>query len=139
MKLVKRNHSIPTFFDDFFVRDFFETPTNSHHTIPAVNIHENENDYEVEVAAPGMKKENFNVKLEKNYLVISAETKEEKEEKKGKTTSREFSYKSFKRAFTVDSDKIDAEHIKASYENGILQLVLPKKTAVEAAKTITIL
>ena len=86
-----------------------------------------------------MKKENFNVKLEKNYLVISAETKEEKEEKKGKTTSREFSYKSFKRAFTVDSDKIDAEHIKATYENGILQLVLPKKTAVEAAKTITIL
>jgi HSP20 family protein len=138
MKLVKRNHSIPTFFDDFFVKDFFETPTYSKHTVPAVNIHENENDFEVEVAAPGLKKEDFNVKLEKNYLIISAENKEEKEERKGKTTSREFSYKSFRRAFTVDSEKIDADNIKAIYENGILQLVLPKRTVVEASKTITI-
>ncbi len=138
MKLVKRNHSIPTFFDDFFVKDFFETPTYSKHTVPAVNIHENENDFEVEVAAPGLKKEDFNVKLEKNYLIISAENKEEKEERKGKTTSREFSYKSFRRAFTVESEKIDADNIKAIYENGILQLVLPKRTVVEASKTITI-
>lgn len=138
MKLIKRNHSIPSFFDDFFVRDFFDAPTYNQHTVPAVNIHENENDYEVEVAAPGLKKESFNVKLEKNYLIISAENKEEKEERKGKTTSREFSYKSFRRAFTVDSEKIDAENIKATYENGILQLVLPKRTVVEASKTITI-
>jgi HSP20 family protein len=82
----------------------------------------------VELAAPGKKKEDFNIELEDNVLTISSEARSEKEEKdnEGKYTRREFSYSSFKRAFTLPETVNDYE-INASYENGVLHITLPKK------------
>src|SRR6185437_8162780 len=92
---------------------------------PAVNISENKERFEVSLAAPGMKKADFNIDVERNTLTISAETKAEKEEKDERYTRKEYSYSSFSRSFTlpegVNKDKIDA-----SYDNGVLTLSLPK-------------
>src|SRR6476620_1046081 len=111
MTLVKRNGSLlnPMLFDDFFNRDLFNwgnsnfSDTNT--TIPAVNIKETAENYEVEVAAPGMTKNDFKVELDGNSLTISSERSNEKEEKDGERYSRkEFSYQSFQRTFTLQKD-----------------------------------
>jgi len=105
---------------------------------PPVNIIERTDAYHVELAAPGMQKADFNVKLEANILTISTDKKEEKNESTDKVIRREFGYKAFKRSFTID-EKIDMENISAKYENGILNLELPKKEIVKAgAKEINI-
>ena len=107
-----------------------------------VNVKESENAYELEVIAPGFEKSDFNINLDKDLLTISAgkkaEVKEESDNKNHKQIRREYSYRSFKRTFTID-DKIDATNIGASYINGVLKLNLPKKAEVkEAAKTIEV-
>jgi HSP20 family protein len=105
---------------------------------PPVNIVEKNDFYHIELAAPGMEKADFNVKLDGKTLTISTEKKEEKSTENEKLIRKEFSYKSFNRSFTVD-DKIDAANITAKYENGILKLDLPKKEDVKnGAKEITI-
>lgn len=108
-------------------------------SFPPVNITEKKDSYHLEVAAPGLQKADFSVKLDGNILTISTEKKQETKEETDKTIRREFSYKAFKRSFTLD-DKIDATSIVAKYENGILKLELAKKEEVKAgAKDITIL
>lgn len=103
-----------------------------------VNIKENEAGYSVDVVAPGFEKTDFKINLDNNILTISAEKKTEEKSETEKQIRREYSYKSFKRSFTID-EKIDATAIEASYVNGVLRLNLPKKTEVrEAAKEITI-
>ena len=103
-----------------------------------VNIKEGENGYSLEVVAPGFEKSDFKVNLENNVLTISAERKDEEKSQIEKQIRKEYSYRGFKRSFTID-DKIDATSIEASYVNGVLRLNLPKKTEVrEAAKDITI-
>lgn len=133
MKLIRRSHpyqpSFPTIWDDFFGKDFmnFETPSvfKSH---PAVNISEAENNFRIEVAAPGLKKEDIKIEIDKDLLVISYEHKEEKnEEEKGKYTKREFSYSSFKRSFNLPEDIVDIDSIDAKYDNGVLNLTIPKR------------
>jgi HSP20 family protein len=131
MKLVKRSNYQPafnSFFDDFFTKDVFgqhgEFPFKG--TAPSVNIINNDDAFVIEVAAPGMKKEDFNLELDNNLLSISYEKKEEKEET-GKYTRREFSYESFKRSFTIPENVVNGEAIQAKYEDGILRLNLPKK------------
>jgi len=105
---------------------------------PPVNIVEKNEGYHLQLSAPGMDKEDFNIKLDGKLLTISAEKKEEKSAENEKMIRKEFSYRSFKRSFTVD-EKIDASNISARYENGILKLDLPKKEEVKnAAKEITI-
>ncbi len=98
--------------------------------VPAVNISEEENKFNVELSAPGFVKSDFKVELNKNVLTVSAEHKTEKEAKetvKEKTfTRKEFNYGSFQRSFTLP-EGINAEAIDAKYENGILNIVLPKK------------
>ena len=85
-----------------------------------------------------MEKADFNVKLDGKVLTISTEKKEEKSTENEKMIRKEFSYKSFRRSFTID-DKIDAANIAAKYENGILKLDLPKKEEIKnGAKEITI-
>jgi HSP20 family protein len=107
-------------------------------TTPPVNIHETNEGYHVELSAPGRNKEDFTVHVENGLLTISFEKKEETEQKTYKTIRKEFSYRSFKRSFSVD-EKINAEAIQAKYENGVLKLFLPKKEAVKVApKQITI-
>jgi HSP20 family protein len=92
----------------------------------------------LEIAAPCFEKADFNVSLDGNLLTISTEKKEEKSESTDKLIRKEFSYRSFKRSFTLD-EKIDMEHIIAKYENGILKLELPKKEiAKPVAKSISI-
>ena len=97
-------------------------------TVPPVNIKETETTFVVELAAPGKRKEDFNIELDDNVLTISSESKHEKEEKDsdGKYTRKEFSYSSFKRAFTLP-EIVNESDINASYENGVLHITLPKR------------
>lgn len=137
MKTIVRNSLLPTFnsfFDDFVTRDF--TPSNrwneSNWTTPSVNIRQNENEYTLEVAAPGYQKNDFKVEINDNILTISSERKhEESEENNGQITRKEFSYASFERRFNLPENVVDEEKIHASYENGILQITLPKREEVK--------
>ncbi len=136
MTLVKRNGSLqnhfPLLFDDFFNRDIFNagrpdySQTNT--TIPAVNIKETADNYEVELAAPGMNKKDFKVQLVGNILTINAENIAEQDlQENVKYSTREFSYQSFSRTFTLQKDVVDGEKIQAKYVDGILLLSIPKK------------
>ena len=103
-----------------------------------VNIKETDNGYSLEIVAPGFEKTDFKVNIDNNVLTISAERKTEEKSQTEKQIRKEYSYRSFKRSFTID-DKIDATAIEASYVNGVLILNLPKKAEVrEAAKDISI-
>lgn len=103
-----------------------------------VNIKEVNSGYILDVVAPGFEKTDFKVNIDNNVLTVSAEKKSEEKVENEKQIRKEYSYRSFKRSFTVD-DKIDATAIEASYVNGVLRLNLPKKAEVrEAAKDIKI-
>lgn len=123
-------------FDDFFNRELFNWGNNnfsaSRTTLPSVNIKELEKAFEVEVAAPGMKKEDFSITLDGNMLTISSSQEDQQEEKDGKYTRREFSYQSFQRSFELSKDVVDDENIQARYENGVLRLTIPKKESALA-------
>ena len=122
--LMKRPDYFPVlnaFFDDFTTRDLI---------LPSVNLKENEKSYDIEVAVPGKKKEDFKIQLENNLLTISTEEKIEREEKedkedKNKFLVREFGYQSFYRSFVLP-DTVKYENIEASYKDGILNLHIPK-------------
>jgi HSP20 family protein len=139
MTLVKRNGNLlsplPTLFDDFFNRDLFNWNnshfSNTNTTIPAVNIRETGESYEVEVAAPGMTKEDFKLELDGNVLTIRSEKTNRTEQKDEKYFQREFSYESFQRSFTLQKEVVDVEKIRAKYENGLLHLSIPKKEEVK--------
>ena len=129
---VKRPDQMPLLFDDFFNRDLFNwgnsnySDTNT--TIPAINIKETAENYEVEVAAPGMEKDDFRIELDGNSLTISSEKSNQTQKQEDERYSRkEFSYQSFQRTFTLQKDVVDVEKIEAKYENGLLKLLVPKK------------
>lgn len=135
MTFVKRNgelqNQFPALFDDFLNRDIFNwglsnfSDTNT--TIPAVNIKESPDNYEVEVAAPGMTKKDFKIVLEGNNLTISSERSAQTEEgNEAQYRRREFSYQSFSRTFTLQKDVVDTEKILAKYTDGVLHLTIPK-------------
>jgi HSP20 family protein len=131
MKLMKKNDLyFPSLWEDFFDRDWFNLPsvTQTGFNVPAVNIKEDEQGFEVQMAAPGMKKDDFKIDLDRNVLTISAEAKSESsdKDKEGKFTRREFNYRSFKRAFTLP-ETADADKIQASYKDGVLAINIPKK------------
>ena len=92
----------------------------------SVNIHETADAYHLELNAPGREKSDFTIHVDKGLLTIGFEKKEDTEQKNYKTIRREFTYRSFKRSFSVD-DTINADAIQASYENGVLKLLMPKK------------
>ena len=135
MTIVKRNGNLqslfPQFFDDSFARDFFnwgsKNYSDTNTTIPAVNIKETADHYEVEVAAPGMKKKDFSVQLDGNMLTISSENMQQEPADNVKFATREFSYQSFSRTFTLQKEVVDTEKIQATYEDGVLRLMIPKK------------
>jgi len=142
MTLVNLNNRparIANWVDDIF-NEFpgvFGKPLVSKHT-PAVNVIEKENQFELQLEAPGFAKSDFKVNLEGNFLTISAEKTNEETQKEDNYIRREFSHQSFKRTFTLD-EKIDAAAVQGKYENGILNLVLPKKEEAKAiAKSIDI-
>ena len=135
MTPVRRNQDwLPSIFNGFFDNDEWMTRANA--TAPAINVFETEKAYEVELAAPGMKKENFNVHIdEENNLVISMEKKDENEENKknGRYLRREFSYTKFQQTMILPDD-VDREKIVAHVENGVLHIDLPKFTKEEKEK-----
>lgn len=130
MNLVKRNSFIPSstaLFDDFFTRDLFDwSKSEGNGLVPRVNIKENNDGFAVEIAAPGMKKEDFHVELDNDMLTVSSEVSENHEEKEEKYTRKEFSYHSFRRSFYLPNT-VEAEQINATYSDGILNLWIPKK------------
>lgn len=141
MKLVNYNPgSSLSLFDDFFNRniaDFFgaDFATN----IPAINVIESDDHFRLELAAPGLEKEDFEVKLENNYLLISANKKVENTVEEDNYKRREFNFTSFNRRFKLP-EGVTTESITAAYENGVLKLILPKmaKSTTEDAQIIEI-
>src|SRR3954463_57271 len=136
MTLTKRNgnllNSFPALFDDFFNRDLFNwgqaNSSDTNTTIPAVNIKETNDNYEVEVAAPGMTRKDFKVELDGNILTIRSERSDEKQDREEDNyTRREFSYQSFLRTFNLPKEVVDADKIQARYSDGVLHLLIPKK------------
>lgn len=95
-------------------------------TQPSVNVIENEDSFDVEVAAPGLKKEDFQLTVEEDMLTISGERKEESEKSEGTFTKREFNYSRFSRSFQLP-ESCDSEKISAAYKDGVLNLNIPKK------------
>lgn len=124
------------FFDD----NFWGFNGNVSHSQVPVNICDNGTAWQVDVIAPGLSREDFSVQLNNGLLTVSAAHKEEKQEgREGNGwLRREYSHKAFSRSFTLD-DTVDSEHVEAKYENGVLQLTLPKKPAAQqAAKAIQV-
>ncbi|TWV15261.1 Hsp20/alpha crystallin family protein [Bacteroidaceae bacterium HV4-6-C5C] len=133
---VRRTQSwLPGIFNDFFDNDWME---RANATAPAINVLETENNYKVELAAPGMTKEDFNVHIdEDSNLVITMEKKTEnkKEDKKdGRYLRREFSYSKFQQTMILPDD-VDKEKISAQVENGVLSIQLPKYTEAQKPQT----
>jgi HSP20 family protein len=116
--------------EEFFSNNNFFPSRN----LPAVNISENDNSFNLEISAPGLKKENFKVETDDGVLNVSCEYKEDTKEEKKNYTRREFRSGSFTRSFNLP-ENVDENDIKAQYENGIVTLTIPKKELVEAKKT----
>jgi HSP20 family protein len=123
--LSKVREMLPTVFDDFFKPWFEGDILGKTLTVPAVNITEEKDNYKVELAAPGMTKDDFSIDVEGNMLSISASQEEEKEEQDKKYTRKEYNYSSFSRSFTIP-EEVNKEKIEAKYDQGVLKLWLPK-------------
>jgi len=128
---IKRTENWPSFVDEFFNTDFWPSflDVNTRYSVPAVNILEEDNEYRIEVVAPGIDKKDVKIDLEDDVLTISSEKQEENEEKNKHYMRREFNYTAFTRSFVVP-EEVDAEKISAEHKNGILTLHLPKKEEV---------
>jgi HSP20 family protein len=129
MNLIKRTAvPFPSIIDELLKPDWLGGMQNFNTNVPAVNIKETDTSFGIELAAPGKNKEDFNIEIDHNVLTISSEEKTEKEEKsnEGKYTRKEFSYASFRRAFTLP-DTVNTDSINATYENGVLHVALPKR------------
>ncbi len=126
---------LPEIFNDFFDNSWMARPT---YTAPAINVIENEKEYDVELAAPGLDKEDFKIHIdEQNNLCIEMEKKEENKEGKrhGRYLRREFSYEKFQQTLLLPDD-VDAEKIEARMEKGVLNIHLPKIQKVPKAETV---
>jgi len=126
---VFKTRSLPGLFDEFFNGNLLPNyiEEGAWKSTPAVNIYENNEKFEIEIAAPGLEKEDFKIDLKNEYLLVYSEKKDKKEEKeKGKVVRSEFRYTSFQRSFALPKD-IDVNAIQASHRNGILVIELPKK------------
>jgi HSP20 family protein len=135
--LAKLTERMPSFFDDYF-RPWNEWFDNGGllgrvMNVPAVNITEQKDEFQVSIAAPGLKKDDFKINVEGNMLTISSEKEESKEEKDKRFARKEYSYSSFSRSFTLP-EEVNMEKIEAKYEDGVLKISLPRK---EEAKKLT--
>ncbi len=135
--LMKVNRFLPNFsnfFDEAFTKEFFNWDDKNFAanggTLPSVNVRETDKEYFIELAAPGLKKEDFKVEMKNDMLTISAERKDEKEEMRGDFTRREFNYSSFCRSFYVP-DLAEKNKVDAKYEDGMLTIMMAKKMLEE--------
>ena len=126
MRIVKYNNNnvFPSLINEFFNDDFGMNFLNRSHSVPSVNSIENNDSFEIDLAVPGMKKEDFTIELNDKVLVISSETSNTMENDKMRLN--EFNFSSFQRSFRVP-DSVDHDKIKANYKNGILKIKLPKR------------
>lgn len=145
---LKRNGGFPSLLSDFFgtslldrdISDFGEFfPSRLGLNVPTANITETPKEYKVELAAPGLERNDFNVEIDNHTLKISAEKEEEKTEKEGEYSRREYSFNSFSRSFTLP-DNVKEGNIDAKYENGVLKVSIPKakETPVKAVHKIAV-
>lgn len=138
--------SMPSLLNDFFTDDWLNSSLanwkSSGATLPAVNVKETNDDFRIEVAAPGMKRDDFKVELDNHILTISSQREDQREDKgqDGDYTRREFSYQSFQRSFTLPEGKVEGEKIAARYVDGILYITVPKKeeAKIKPAKQIAV-
>jgi HSP20 family protein len=130
--LAKRGEMFPSVFDDFFRpwNDWFRNERTM--TVPAVNVTESTDDYQISLAAPGLKKSDFNIDVEGNMLRISCEKEESREDKDERYTRSEYNYSSFSRSFTLP-EEVMKDNIEAVYEDGVLRLTLPKSEQFKKA------
>jgi HSP20 family protein len=128
MKIMRWNNepNLYDFWNDFFANDRSFPAYHKNYSAPAANITEHEGEFQLELAVPGMNKEDFKIDVENNLLTISSEKEMQNEEKDKNYTRREFVYGSFSRSFTLPKS-VNSDSIEATYKNGILQIVLPKK------------
>lgn len=124
---IKKRTHVPSLADHFFGHDLMSSFFNdgADYTIPAVNIRDTENGYEIEMAVPGLSKKDIRINLENELLTVSSENKDEKETNSDGYMRREFSFTSFSRTFSVP-EIVDTEKIKATQDNGLLRIELPK-------------
>ena len=126
MRIVKYNNNnfFTSLMNEFFNDDFRINVINNNHSVPSVNSIENDNSFEIDLAVPGMKKDDFTIQLNDKVLVISSENTNSVEN--NSMSLNEFNYSSFQRSFTVP-ETVELDKIKANYKNGILKVKLPKK------------
>lgn|SRR5574344_1018835 len=131
LPILHRDSWLPEVFDDFFDTDFMQ---RANATAPAINVIEDNNDYTVELAAPGLKKDDFKVNItDDGNLNIKMEQKDEKKDanKKARYLRREFSYSKYEQTLVLP-DNVDKDHIAASVTDGVLKVILPKTKQDEA-------
>lgn len=129
--LSKRFPALSNIFDEPFFNVDFNGNKSWMAAVPPVNVVDKDGEFEVEIAVPGMKKEDFHVTCENGYLTIKAEKEEKREEKDKNYTRREYNYNSFERSFSLPAS-VKSDQVKAKYEDGVLKISLPK---TEEAKT----
>lgn len=131
--LAKINRTYPNFMDDFLGMDHYPVRyrNNGFKSLPAVNISEGENEFTIEVAAPGLEKNDFKIDLENDVLTIASIREDNKEKVQDNYTRREFGYCNFSRSFNLP-DSVEAEKISAVHKNGILSVNIPKKEEAKA-------
>lgn len=132
--LQKKDTYFPSVWNDLFNNDWVSQPEQSYasRNLPKVNIANNEDHFMIELAAPGLKKEDFSLDVDDETLTISAHREEEKNEQEGNYTRKEFSYQTFKRSFTLP-DNVVTDKISAKYEDGVVHIHIPKE--LESKKT----
>jgi len=125
---LRNRTSLPSLVEEYFNGDFLPRffDVENYNSVPAVNIVESKDEYRIDVAAPGLNKDDFRINIEKNVLTVSSEKEEKREENEDKIMRKEFSYYSFKRCFSLP-DTVNADKIKASHKDGILQISIPKR------------
>lgn len=136
MVLARRSEAgLPSLFDKIFNSDLMDWNMSNfsgpNSTLPAVNVRETNDDFYLEVAAPGMNKKDFKINYQNNVLTISSEKEEKSEDKNDGYSRREFSYTSFQRSFTVPGNEVDSDKISATYADGILSVKIPKREEVK--------
>ena len=148
MTLVKSNKNrspmaVSSFFNDPFFSDFPDTRQSLMNRLfnggdqesfdfsPAINVKEKGNDIHIEMAAPGLSKEDFNITMDDGILTISAEKEDKKEEEKEGYMKKEFSYNSFSRSMRLPENIDEEKEVNAKYKDGVLKLILHKKPGGE--------
>jgi len=123
--------SIPSLLNDFFSDNWLYSPLSSWRatgaTLPAANIRETNEDFRIEIATPGMKRDDFKVALDHNVLTVSYDGNEQTSQEQPAYSHREFNYQAFQRSFALPEQKIQGDKIEARYTDGILYITVPKR------------